>query len=83
MVPVLIRYWAGAAAAAGVDSETVEATTVAQALASAGAGRGAELQRIIGISSILVDGLRTADDDRDVDLTEPVQIEVLPPFAGG
>lgn len=83
MVPVLIRYWAGAAAAAGVDSETVEADTVAAALASVTADRGPELERVIGISSILVDGRRAAANDRDVDLTGPVQVEVLPPFAGG
>lgn len=83
MVPVLIRYWAGAAAAAGVESETVEAETVAGALASAAAGRGPELERVIGISSILVDGLRASADARDVGLTAPVQVEVLPPFAGG
>lgn len=83
MVSVLIRYWAGAAAAAGVDSETVEAATVSQALSRAGIERGPELQRIIGISSILVDGVRTRDSDRDVDLSGTVQVEVLPPFAGG
>lgn len=83
MVPVLIRYWAGAAATAGVEEETVEATTVAEALAHAGAQRGPDLQRVIGSASILVAGRRTAAHDRDVDLTAPVQVEVLPPFAGG
>lgn len=83
MVPVSIRYWAGAAAAAGVDQETVEASTVAEALAHAGAQRGPGLQRVIGVSSILVEGRRLATADRDLDLAAPVQIEVLPPFAGG
>lgn len=83
MVSVSIRYWAGAASAAGVDQETVEASTVAEALAHAGAQRGPDLQRVIGISSILVAGRRISANDRDVDLTAPVQVEVLPPFAGG
>ncbi|MDO5681525.1 MAG: MoaD/ThiS family protein [Propionibacteriaceae bacterium] len=83
MVAVSIRYWAGAAAAAGVDQETVEATTVAMALADAGERRGPDLQRVIGISSILVDGRRLPDAERTAGLTEPVQVEVLPPFAGG
>lgn len=83
MVPVSIRYWAGAATAAGVDQETVEASTVAEALAHAGAQRGPGLQRVIGISSILVEGRRIATADRDVTLTAPVLVEVLPPFAGG
>ncbi|WP_432558601.1 MoaD/ThiS family protein [Granulicoccus sp. GXG6511] len=83
MVPVSIRYWAGAAAAAGVDQETVEAATVAEALAQAGDRRGPDLQRVIGISSILVEGRRIATDERDAQLTAPIQVEVLPPFAGG
>ncbi len=83
MFPVVIRYWAGAAAAAGVESETIEAGTVAEALASAAAGRGPALERVIGISSILVDGLRSTDQDRDENLAGAVQVEVLPPFAGG
>lgn len=83
MMPVVIRYWAGAAAAAGVDSETIQAGTVAEALARAAAIRGPALERVIGISSILVEGLRTSADDRLVDLGQPVQVEVLPPFAGG
>lgn len=83
MVPVSIRYWAGAAAAAGVAHETIEANTIAEALARAGVQRGPDLMRIIRISSILVEGHRISADDREVDLTAPIQLEVLPPFAGG
>mgnify|MGYP002737989369 CR=1 FL=1 len=83
MVGVSIRYWAGAAAAAGVDAETIQAGTVAEALARAGAQRGPDLQRVMGSSSILVDGRRASAAERETPLTEPVSVEVLPPFAGG
>lgn len=83
MVSVEIRYWAGAAAASGVESEAVTAGSVADALASVAATHGPDLQRILSVSSILVDGVRTGPAERGHDLMSPVQVEVLPPFAGG
>lgn len=83
MVSVEIHYWAGAAAATGVEAETVAATSVADALTNAVATHGPALQRVLNVSSILVDGVRTAPMDQTAGLTEPVRVEVLPPFAGG
>ncbi|HHV22899.1 MAG TPA: MoaD/ThiS family protein [Propionibacterium sp.] len=83
MVPVTIRYWAGAAAAAGMDQETIQASSVAEALDQVGNRRGPDLQRVIGISSILVAGRRISPEERTAPLHEAVLVEVLPPFAGG
>lgn len=83
MVSVEIRYWAGAAAASGVEAETVVAGSVADALANVATAHGPELQRILSVSSILVDGVRTGPSDQAQNLNVPVQVEVLPPFAGG
>lgn len=79
MYQVTIRFWAAARAAAGTPEIEVGARSVAEALA--GLDRGPELDRIVGLSSILVDGRRSAD--LDAELTGPVVAEVLPPFAGG
>jgi sulfur-carrier protein len=83
MVCVEIRYWAGAAAASGVETETVLAASVADALTDIATARGPQLERILSVSSILVDGVRTGPADQSRNLDAPVRVEVLPPFAGG
>lgn len=80
---VEIRYWAGAAVASGVEAETVAANSVADALTNVATAHGPELQRILSVSSILVDGVRTGPTAQRMSLTAAVQVEVLPPFAGG
>ena len=81
MATILIRYWAGAKAAAGVESEEIEAPTVAAALSQAiGTSRG-ELARVIERSSLLLDGVVV--HERTMTLTDGQTLEVLPPFAGG
>lgn len=76
---VQVRYWAGARAAAGVETETFEAATVGELLPLM-SSRHEALESVLQVASILVDGLlatsaTTLDDDQIV--------EVLPPFAGG
>lgn len=83
MFDVSIRYWAGAAAAAGVDSESIAAPSVADALAEARTARGGALDGVLAVSSILVDGRATRGEALAEPLTGPVSVEVLPPFAGG
>ncbi|NNG20749.1 MoaD/ThiS family protein [Naumannella sp. ID2617S] len=83
MVAVQIRYWAGAAAAAGVEEETIAAETLADALTTARETRGAALGKVLSVSSLLVDGQRQRPDQLDRPLTAPTRLEVLPPFAGG
>lgn len=77
-----VRYWAGARAAAGVESEQVTAGTVADALAAARANH-AGLGEVIDRSSILLDGRRVAVDRLETPVAESAVIEILPPFAGG
>lgn len=79
MYPVTIRFWAAARAAVGVETVAIDAESIAEALDRLEADP--ELRRIIGLSSILVDGRRQSDLDSP--LTGPVEAEVLPPFAGG
>lgn len=79
-----IRYWAAARAAAGAAEEPYDARTLGEALAAAGAGRGAEFARVVGRSSYLVDGAPVGTrDPASVELAEGGTVEVLPPFAGG
>jgi len=84
MVTVSLHYWAGAKAAAGVELETVEASTVAEALAIAGRRRNdSRFRRILNASSILVENRVVSGSELSQVLTGPVEVEVLPPFAGG
>lgn len=77
-----MRYWAAAKAAAGRAEDSVEARSVAEALEAARRTHGAELARVLGAASVLVDGVRTDKDDPRP-LQEGAVVEVLPPFAGG
>ncbi|MGO1973041.1 MAG: MoaD/ThiS family protein [Propionibacteriaceae bacterium] len=85
MTNVRIRYWAGARAVAGVEHEQFAASTVTAALAAAAAARADDpaFRRVLDISSVLVDGRRAGADDLGRDLDVDVDVEVLPPFAGG
>jgi molybdopterin converting factor small subunit len=84
MATGLIRYWAAARAAAGVEEEPYDAATLAQALAAASAGRDEEFARVLRRSSFLIDGAPVgARDHEAVELPQDGMVEVLPPFAGG
>ncbi len=86
MAKVTIRYWAAAKDAAGTAQESVEAVTLAGALADVLAARPGEdqLRQVLSRSSFLVNALpvhRGAHEETV--LEEGATIEVLPPFAGG
>jgi molybdopterin converting factor small subunit len=86
MAKVTIRYWAAAKDAAGIAEESVEADTLAGALASVLAARPGEdrLRQVFTRSSFLVNALpvhRGAHEETIVQ--DGATIEVLPPFAGG
>lgn len=83
MAEVQLRYWAGAETAAGVSDETVTAGTVGEALRAVSAGKGPDFERVLAISSFLVDGHRLDRDSFDDPLPGDISLEVLPPFAGG
>lgn len=78
---MLIRYFAGAAEAAGMTEETVDAgpLAVSDLVARLGVERE-RLSRVLAVSALLVDG-RVA---KPGDTVEPgARVDVLPPFAGG
>jgi molybdopterin converting factor small subunit len=84
MVPVCLHYWAGARAAAGVAEEQIEARSVAEALRVARDARSdPHFDKVIKASSVLIDGLTAHPADLERPLTARVQVEILPPFAGG
>lgn len=90
---VLVRYWAAARAAAGVDTESVtlpegqgegqgeglDLATVVSVLDEV-TTRHTELGRVLRVATVLVNG-RAAD--RAWTLADGDVVEVLPPFAGG
>jgi molybdopterin converting factor small subunit len=79
--PVLVRYYAGARAAAGVPEERVVAANVAELCAALAERHGPSLQRVLTAASLLVDGVVV--HDRTTALPGAATVEVLPPFAGG
>jgi molybdopterin synthase sulfur carrier subunit len=82
-VAVEVRYFAGAAAAAGTEAERVEVTaggTVAALLEDV-AGRRPALRPVLEVASVLVDEVVVRD--RSQPLHDGAQVDVLPPFAGG
>ena len=75
-----VRYWAGARAVAGVDTDEVRGCpTVADAVAAADALHPG-LAAVTAVSTLLVGGRAT---QRDQPLPDGSVLEVLPPFAGG
>ena len=86
---VVVRYWAAARAAAGIEQESVrvEGETTLSALLDEVVSRHADrprLKDVVGVCSVLV-------GDRPVGRADPAtvvlrpgdSIELLPPFAGG
>ena len=76
-----MRYWAGARAAAGREEEAVEANTIGELLGVIG-GRPS-LDRVLGASSLLVNGTAVRREDGAYPLPAGAVVDVLPPFAGG
>jgi len=79
---VLIRFFAGAAAAAGVEEEKLplsNGTRLGEVVAEL-SRRSPALARVLTASSYLVDGVAARPEDT---LPAGVTLDVLPPFAGG
>lgn len=79
---MLIRFFAGAAEAAGRDSTEIDAAglTAADVLDRLAADNE-RLARVLRVSSLLADGTRLGD--LQTDLSGTATLDVLPPFAGG
>ena len=78
---VTVRYFAGARAASGVDTECREAGTLDELIGQVVAAHGERLERVLTACSFLVDGTQTRD--RATALSPGSVVDVLPPFAGG
>ncbi|TFC93892.1 MULTISPECIES: MoaD/ThiS family protein [Cryobacterium] len=76
-----IRFFAGAAEAAALETATFDAATIGDLRGQLSARYGAEFERILGRCSLLVNGTRATDDA--VPLSGSDTVDVLPPFAGG
>lgn len=78
-----VRYFAGAAAAAGVEEESVRLVppvTVAE-LKQRLVRNHPGLETVLPVCSLLIDAVVSTRDDAE--LTSPTMVDVLPPFAGG
>jgi molybdopterin converting factor small subunit len=80
-VAVTVRYFAGARAAVGVDTETRTAGTLGELVGQIVDEHGDRLERVLTACSFLVDG--TSTRDRSHALPSGAVVDVLPPFAGG
>ncbi|WP_124054426.1 MoaD/ThiS family protein [Arcanobacterium ihumii] len=86
---IKLRYFASAAAAAGVSEEHYELpenSTIANLIEAINdkhkpMPNGADLARILGFSSFLLNGARANVDAQIPD--GEASVDVLPPFAGG
>ena len=76
-----IRYFAAAAEAAGVASETVAAATLGDLVTKLTQTRDDRFAQVFGRCSVLVDGANTSDPATP--LAADAKVDVLPPFAGG
>ena len=78
---VTVRYFAGARAASGVDTEQLPAATLDELVGRIVDIHGDRLARVLTACSFLVDGTSTRDPA--VSLQPGAVVDVLPPFAGG
>jgi sulfur-carrier protein len=78
---VTVRYFAGARAAVGVDTESRNAGSLGELVGQLVDDHGERLERVLTACSFLVDGTTTRD--RALVLAPGAVVDVLPPFAGG
>lgn len=85
---VTVRYYAAARAAAGVEDEqfpVAAGATVASVLADSVVRHGADLDRVLARSSVLLDGVavHSGPAAARAAVAPGRSLDVLPPFAGG
>ncbi len=85
MAELTVRYFAGARAAAGVDSEVLALpagpVTVDDAIDELTRRHGPALEKVLAACSFLLD--EVAVRSRSTRLGDGATLDVLPPFAGG
>lgn len=74
-----VRLFAAAAEATGLSEFDSDAGSLGELLARLRTDDHAV--RVLGVCSVLIDGVRASDPDTDV--TGARVIDILPPFAGG
>jgi molybdopterin synthase sulfur carrier subunit len=80
----VVRYWAAAKAAAGTAQDSVEAHTLAEALAAACALHDDRFSDVLARCSFLVDEAPVGTrPHRAVPVHADSLVDCLPPFAGG
>ena len=81
-MPVTVRLFAAARAAAGTDSLTVEAGSLAQGIDEL-LKHCPALADVLPRCSVLLNGMAVHGDKAAVTLESGSELDVLPPFAGG
>ncbi|MFF0143935.1 MoaD/ThiS family protein [Amycolatopsis sulphurea] len=84
VVTVVVRYFAAARGAAGLDEEKIElptGATVAGAIEIVRALHPGPLARVLDAASFLVNEIAVRDRSRT--LGDGARLDILPPFAGG
>jgi molybdopterin converting factor small subunit len=81
-MPVTVRLFAAARAAAGTNSLTVEHGSLAQAIHEL-LGHHPALADVLPRCSFLLNGVAVHGDKTAVTLEPGSELDVLPPFAGG
>lgn len=76
-----LRFFAGAAEAAGTDTASFDVGTIGELRTILADRYGSDFVRVLGLCSVLVNGARATDDTVALAATDAV--DVLPPFAGG
>ena len=78
-----VRYFAGAAAAAGAPAEHLELPegTTLEGLGAVLADCHPRLEPVLRVATLLVDGVAVRNPQATLD--DATQVDVLPPFAGG
>ena len=76
---ITVRYFAAAAEAAGVDTESL-ASGAADDVRAAMIGNHPALAAVLGRCALLADGVRVEGSD---EVPVGSTLDVLPPFAGG
>lgn len=77
---ITVRYFGGAAEAAGVESEQCAPAGRLDELTAALADAHPDLERVLPVCSFLIDEASAA---ADTPLGDDALVDVLPPFAGG
>jgi molybdopterin converting factor small subunit len=76
-----VRYFAGAAEAAGRDEQTIDGdVSMGELRVLLADEHGTEFARVLAQCAVLVNGARLRDDDP---VPTGSTVDVLPPFAGG